>query len=88
MRQEWPADHIAKGNPIDYKVRLGLSIFLAQPLDSTMNPMSIMAAQPKSSAPMPPQSTPKRGSKSAPALQKLPGMYQTSSQHRESRKEK
>jgi hypothetical protein len=30
-----------------YKARMGLSLFLGTPLDNTMTPQSIMAAQPK-----------------------------------------
>ncbi len=83
-------NHIAKGNSIDYKTRIGLSLFLAQPLDSTMTPTSIIAAQPKtSSAPPPAQGpSPKKGAKSSPALQKMPGMFQTPSQSREAHKSK
>lgn len=33
--------------PIKYQQRLGLSLFLAQPLDSTMTPMGILGAQPQ-----------------------------------------
>lgn len=36
-----------KGVNIPYKTRLGLSMFLGQPLDSTMTPEGIMSAQPK-----------------------------------------
>lgn len=38
-------DHLSKQNPIPYKLRGSLSKFMEQPLDSTMMPMSIMAAQ-------------------------------------------
>jgi hypothetical protein len=36
--------------PIPYQSRLSMSLFLGQPLDSTMNPSSIVAAQPKPKA--------------------------------------
>lgn len=36
---------ISKGNTVPYKTRIGLSMFLATPLDSTMNPSSIVSAQ-------------------------------------------
>jgi hypothetical protein len=39
-------------NEIPYKTRMGLSLFLGQPLDSTMTPMGIQSAQPKA-APQP-----------------------------------
>lgn len=32
-------------NPVSYKTKMGLSLFLGQPMDSTMNPQSIMASQ-------------------------------------------
>jgi hypothetical protein len=37
----------AKGEKIPYKTRMGLSLFLGTPLDSTMKPEGIMALQPK-----------------------------------------
>ena len=40
-------DHLSKKEKIPYKTRLGLSVFLGQPLDYTMQPKSILAAQPK-----------------------------------------
>lgn len=40
----------SKGDSIPYSKRLQLSMFLGQPLDSTMTPMAIMAAQPKPQA--------------------------------------
>lgn len=36
----------SKGEPIKYQQRMSLSLFMAQPLDSTMTPLAIMAAQP------------------------------------------
>jgi hypothetical protein len=36
---------LARGEPIPYTTRLGLSVFMAQPLDGTMTPAAIMAAQ-------------------------------------------
>jgi hypothetical protein len=41
----------AKGQSIPYKTRLGLSMFLGQPLDSTMTPQAIISAQPVPKAP-------------------------------------
>lgn len=35
----------SKDEPIDYKQRIGVSLFMAQPLDSTMAPTAIMATQ-------------------------------------------
>lgn len=48
-------DHISKGNIIPYRTRMNLSMFLGKPLDSTMTPAGIQAAQPK--PPMPQQAT-------------------------------
>jgi hypothetical protein len=39
--------HLSEDEQIPYKTRLGISMFLGQPLDSTMTPSGIMAAQPK-----------------------------------------
>jgi hypothetical protein len=38
-------DHLDKGEKIPYDLRQGLSMFLGQPMDSTMSPQGIMAAQ-------------------------------------------
>lgn len=66
-------------HPIPYKTRVGLSLFLGQPLDSSMSPTSIMAAQPvpkqPQGAPQPKGSKSKSGSPSK--LGKMPSMYQT-----------
>ncbi len=77
-------NHIAKGDTVPYKTRIGLSMFLAQPLDSSMQPASIVAAQPKppqgqEQSPQVPKSNPKH---SMTALNKLPGAYQTPLQAR------
>lgn len=39
-------DHVAKGEEVPYDTRLGLSLFMGQPLDSTMKPDAILSAQP------------------------------------------
>lgn len=49
-------EHVAKGETIPYKTRLGLSVFMGQPLDSTMNSTSIAAAQPSLQQPQSNQS--------------------------------
>ena len=69
--------------PIPYKTRLGISMFLGQPLDSTMSPSSIIAAQP---LPKPaPQQGPVKGSgKSMKSLGKSDKSYMTSTQSAES----
>jgi len=38
-------DHLAKGETIPYRMRQSLSMFLGQPLDSTMSPQSIQTVQ-------------------------------------------
>lgn len=42
----------SKGETIPYNTRLGLSMFLQQPLDSTMKPLSIAMAQPMEKQPL------------------------------------
>ncbi len=37
----------ASNEPVPYRTRMSISLFVGQPLDSTMEPMSIIAAQPK-----------------------------------------
>lgn len=81
--------HLDKGKVIPYKTRIGLSVFMAQPLDSTMTPTSIQAAQVGNMrAPANDQQQASPGVKSSPALQKMPGMYQTPSQSREAQRVK
>lgn len=78
------AEHLSKDEPVPYKTRMSLSMFLAQPLDSTMSPYSIVAAQP-----LPPQEQPQGGAPgnkpkhSMNSLNKLPSQYQTPSQSRQ-----
>lgn len=84
-------DKVHDQEQIPYKTRIGLSMFMAQPLDSTMVPSSIVSAQPmqamgQNKQPMPQQKS--KGSPSSPALQKLPTSYQTPSQSRISRQQK
>lgn len=46
---------------VPYKTRMGLSLFLGQPIDTSMTPQSIMAAQPQPQAtPQQPQGKPKK----------------------------
>jgi hypothetical protein len=71
---------------IPYKTKMSLSLFMGQPLDSTMTPQFIQATQmPAKPLPSEQSSTPTQNAKhSMTALNKLPGMYQTPSQSRES----
>lgn len=75
------ADSENAEQPIPYKTRIGLSLFLGQPMDSTMKPESIMAAQPK-----PPATPPPAPGKSVKSLGKSNKMYQTPLQQSEQRK--
>lgn len=75
---------------IPYKTRISLSMFLTQPLDSTMNPSSIQAAQSHQSG-MTEQEKGQAQQAAAPkrsmtALNKMPGMYQTPGQARQANK--
>jgi hypothetical protein len=73
----------------NYKVRQGLSLFLGAPLDNTMTPMSIQAAQSIYSPQMPPQAqAPAKNKKGTSSLSKFSKDYQTASQSRESRESK
>lgn len=78
-------DAVHKEQVIPYKTRLGLSIFLGQPLDSTMTPQAIMAAQPKAMnvAPQGQGQQSSRGAHSMKALSKLPASFATLQQARE-----
>lgn len=68
---------------IPYRVRMGLSLFLGQPLDSSMQPQNIMAAQPKPK-PMSPQMNAPKSGKSANSLSKMSKSYSTPNQAAES----
>lgn len=70
--------HIEKGQSIPYKTQIGLSLFMGQPLASSLQPQAIMASQPK---PQPPQGSPKSGK----AMQ-MPAMYQTPGQARQAKR--
>ncbi len=83
-------DHMAKGNMIPYQKRLGLSMLMDKPLDSSMLPNAIVASQvvgnPNSASAQgmqqqQQQGGPKKGS--AKAFEKLPSSYQTSVQAHE-----
>lgn len=82
---------MAKGQPIPYKMRQGLSVFMGQPMDSTLTPRGILAAQQPMAAENPNPQNPagmqpaKNASKSSmEGLNKLSSQYQTGLQHRES----
>lgn len=83
-------DSVSKGKVIPYKTKIGLSLMMGQPLDSTMTPGAFLATQggmPSEQPQMPQdQQSPKgKGVPSSPALQKLPGAYRTPSEARQVR---
>ena len=75
---------------IPYETRLGLSLFLGQPLDATMTPQSIMANQkpqvPQENAEQ--QMMPQRQKGSLKALDKYSNLFKTGSQARMESKSK
>lgn len=81
-------NHKDKGKLIPYKTRMGLSLFVGQPLDSTMSQPSILATQIGKSSARPPQENsqlpqkPPSGS-STKELTKAPAANRTPSQARQ-----
>lgn len=82
-----------KETTIPYKTKMGISLFLGRPMDSTMTPSGIMAAQfaqASSESQQQPQANGEapgsRPKHSMNALNKLPGQYQTASQARQAEK--
>lgn len=72
---------------IPYKTRVGVSLFLGQPLDASMKPSSIIAAQPKPRQPVQQPSQQGNGKpKSMNSLGKNTKSYQTPDQSSESRR--
>lgn len=70
-----------KGDQVPYKTRIGLSLFLAQPMDSTLTGESIIAAQPQQAqAPQMQQPGKPPASSSVKGISKLPETYRTPSQ--------
>lgn len=70
--------------PIPYRTRMGLSLFLGQPMDSTMTPSSIVAAQPKPVQPkQTDQNAPMKGRKGSGSLGKSNSTYNTPEQSAE-----
>jgi hypothetical protein len=60
------ASHIAKGRHVPYTTRVGLSMALGQPMDSTFTPQAIQSAQPQGGQPQAPAAqAPKSGKKSS-----------------------
>lgn len=74
-------EHVSKGETIPYKTRMGLSIFLDQPLDSTMTQQSIMANQLSKNV-VTPSEQPKPTQNGMNKLSKLSATYATPGQAR------
>lgn len=82
MRQLVPK--ISKGEQIPYKIRKGLSLFGAMPLDANMKPQAIQSAQAvfqKNNVPLQQQQLPQMAPKSSRKSQ-LPSLTETDSQRR------
>lgn len=70
----------------NYKVRQGLAMFMGSPLDSTMTPQSIIAAQSVFAPKQPPQQpAPTKNKKGTASLGKFSKDYETPEQQRQSR---
>lgn len=82
-------EKVNKGDMVPYRTRLGLSMFLQQPMDSTMVPNAIISAQPKPKQvpPQAPQGGKPMGNGKA-TLSKLPNQVMTSDQARQERQNK
>lgn len=74
-------DAVSNDVKVPYPTRMSLSLFLGQPLDSTLLPMNIQAAQIQ--AAIAPMQGPMPARRTTAALGKLPPMYATGSQARE-----
>lgn len=77
-------DKHSNEEPIPYKTRLGMSMFLGQPMDSTMNRDSITAAQLTYIKPPPPQQPKGKKAGDTSKLGKDNKMYKTPTQASES----
>lgn len=76
-------DVLAKGHTIPYQTRIGLSMFTAQALDSTMQPTAIQNAQPMGTQQQPNQQQGKPpAASSVKGLTKMPQTYLTPDQAR------
>jgi len=78
---------VARKEVIPYKTRVSMSLFLGQPLDTSMTPSSIQAAQPQQAqgpSGQQQQSKPMKNRKGTNSLGKSNSSYQTQSQSAES----
>lgn len=79
------ADMKAKGKPIPYRTQNVLSLFLGQPMNSTVTPMGIQSMQAAQAQKAPEQAPPARSTSS---LNKMPQMYSTPGQTGASRRQR
>lgn len=78
---------LEKGQQIPYKTRIGLSLFLAQPLDSTLTQQAIQATQPQQQqGPQMQQPGKPPAASSVKPISKLPATYRTPSQTADERR--
>lgn len=75
--------NIANKEPIPYKTKMGLSLFLGQPLDSSMMPASIQSSQAIYAPKQPPQAQGAPKKKGTSSLGKTNKTYQTATQSAE-----
>lgn len=85
--------HIAKGDVVPYRTKMGVSLFLGQPLDSSMTPKSILNTQlvhmgAGVQQALQPSQNQRAPASAAPALNKLPKAYMTPLQSMEANKAK
>ncbi len=86
LRQKLTGDmikHVSADDPVNYNTLMSLSLFMGQPLDSTMTPQAIMAAQPMPVHNKQPGGAEPKGVKhSTSKLDKMASSYRTPSQAR------
>lgn len=78
------AEHTENDGQVPYKTRMGISLFMSTPMDSTMQPQNIMAAQPMPQVPPQPPQKPMKGRQGKSAINKMPNSYKTPGQAAES----
>lgn len=82
-------DHLSGDESVPYKTRIGLALFLGQPLDSTMTPAAIQSLQASSVPPQPQQApNPKPSATSMQKLSKIGAETATPGQQRQMAKAK
>ena len=85
---EQMVNHVDKDKSVPYSARIGIAKFLGQPMDSTMSPMSIIAAQPKPTPQNQPMTQAQRKSRGTAPLSKFSSNYMTQSQQSQARESK